>query len=83
MDIEERVMPDMSVPVVKKDINKYAKAGAVMCMNQHNDCIQALAKGKIIISKDNMHELKLSDEKGGLGIIAVVSPNAISMKLWR
>ena len=71
VDIEERVMPDTSVPVVKKDINKYAKAGAVMCMNQHNDCIQALAKGQAIISKDNMHELKLSDEKGGLGIISV------------
>ena len=71
VDIEERVMPDMSVPVVKKNINKYAKAGAVMCMNQHNDCIQALAKGKDIISGKKLHELNLSAEKGGLGIIAV------------
>ena len=71
-------MPDPSVPVVKKDINRYAKAGAVMCMNQHRECIENLEKGSVIIGKDDLHQLDLSPVKGGLGIIAVGINNILA-----
>ncbi|MEG2213399.1 MAG: thiamine pyrophosphate-dependent enzyme, partial [Clostridiales bacterium] len=70
VDIEERTMPDPTVPVVRKNIEKYAKAGAAMCMAQHQDCINALIKAGEIIQKDGLHQLTLAKKKGGLGIIA-------------
>ncbi len=68
VDIDDYVMPDDTVPHVKKDITKYAKAGAVMCMTQHQDAINRLAKGNEIIHADHLHSLKLG-KKGGLGVI--------------
>lgn len=69
IDIEDRVMPDMSVPVVKKNINKYAKAGAAMCMAQHQDAINALAKGAELIRAKGLNKVELTATKGGLGVI--------------
>ena len=72
VDVEDRTLPGPSAPVVKKDINKYAKAGAAMCTAQHQSCIDNLAKGAQIIERDGLHKLRLGD-KGGLGIIAIGS----------
>ncbi len=72
IEIEDRQLPDPSVPVVKKNINQYAKAGAVMCMTQHQDCINNLAKGAEIIQKDGLHKIKFG-KKDGIGIVAVSS----------
>ena len=68
VDIEERVLPDPSIPVVKKDINKYAKAGAVMCMTQHQEAIDRLEQARLILRDKKIHDLKLG-KKGGVGII--------------
>ncbi|MEA5059249.1 MAG: hypothetical protein EOM66_01690 [Clostridia bacterium] len=67
-EIHERVLPDASAPVVKRDINKYAKAGAAMCMAQHMDAIRGLEKGRKIIHNKGLHKLSLGS-KGGIGII--------------
>ena len=72
VNVEDRTMPDPSVPVVKKDINKYAKAGAAMCTAQHQNCIDNLHKGAQIIEQDKLNKIHLG-KKGGLGIIAVSS----------
>ena len=69
VDIDDYVMPDDTVPVVKRDVTKYAKAGAVMCMVQHQETIDRLAKANDIIHADKLHSLKLG-KKGGLGVIA-------------
>lgn len=69
VEIEERVMPNLDVPVVKKDINKYAKAGAVMCMNQHRDLIAGLMKAADFIEAKGINKLTLVGEKGGIGMI--------------
>ncbi|MGI6684058.1 MAG: thiamine pyrophosphate-dependent enzyme [Bacillota bacterium] len=69
VDIEERVMPNLDVPVVKKDINRYAKAGAVMCMNQHRELIESLEQAADILEKKNINKLTLVGEKGGIGLI--------------
>ncbi|ATW27818.1 thiamine pyrophosphate-dependent enzyme [Candidatus Formimonas warabiya] len=69
VDIEERVMPNLDAPVVKKDINKYAKAGAVMCMNQHRELIDGLQKAAAILEKKGINKLALAGAKGGIGLI--------------
>lgn len=72
VEVEERTMPDPSVPVVKKNIEKYAKAGAAMCMAQHQSAIDNLAKGREIIDADKLDKVTLG-KKGSLGIIAIGS----------
>ena len=69
VDIEERVMPDETIPSVKRDINKYAKAGAAMCMAQHAEAIRKLNEGNKIIHEAGLHSLHLSVKKGGVGIV--------------
>ena len=56
--------------LLEKDIFKYTKAGAKICMDQHRDLIARLKAAQDKISADGMHELKLG-EKDGLGIVSV------------
>ena len=70
VEIEERMAPDPSAPIVKKDILKYAKAGAAMCMAQHNDAIQSLILAGKLFGERKVHDLHLG-KAGGLGIVAV------------
>lgn len=67
--IEERVPPNLDPTIVKKDINRYAKAGAVMCMNQHHDLIAGLQKAAAILEKKGINKLALAGAKGGIGLI--------------
>ena len=61
--------------LLEKDILKYTKAGAIICMNQHRDLLGRLEAARAKISADGLHELKLG-EKGGLGIVTVGVINA-------
>jgi indolepyruvate ferredoxin oxidoreductase alpha subunit len=71
VDVEERVPPLSRKPRLPRDINKYTKAGAVICMNQHRDLIARLEQAGQIISAQGWNRLQLADKQGGLGIIAV------------
>jgi indolepyruvate ferredoxin oxidoreductase alpha subunit len=71
VDVEERVPPSRREPVLPRDINKYTKAGAAICMNQHRDLIARLEQAGQIISSRGWNRLQLADRQGGLGIIAV------------
>lgn len=52
------------------DINRYTKAGAVICTTQHRDLIARLAKAGELIEKTDLNTLTLSKKSGGLGIVA-------------
>ncbi|MEI8130874.1 MAG: thiamine pyrophosphate-dependent enzyme [Leptolinea sp.] len=52
------------------DISRYTKAGAVISTTQHRDLIARLAKAGELIEETDLNTLKLSRNKGGLGIIA-------------
>lgn len=52
------------------DVMKYTKAGAKICMDQHQDLIDRLAKSQVALTRDKIHTLKLG-QKDGLGIISV------------
>ncbi|MCL1974987.1 MAG: indolepyruvate ferredoxin oxidoreductase subunit alpha [Firmicutes bacterium] len=56
--------------LLEKDIAKYTKAGAIICMNQHRDLIKRLEAAEEKIGADGLHQLKLG-KKEGLGIISV------------
>ena len=56
--------------LLEKDIAKYTKAGAIICMNQHRDLIKRLEAAQAKITADGLHQLELG-EKGGLGIVCV------------
>ncbi|MGI6686582.1 MAG: thiamine pyrophosphate-dependent enzyme [Bacillota bacterium] len=71
VDIEERVRPDGPKPLFEKNISKYTKAGAAICMAQHRELIKSLAQAGKIIEEKGLNKLNLAPEKGGLGIISV------------
>jgi indolepyruvate ferredoxin oxidoreductase alpha subunit len=60
--------------ILERDINKYTKAGAAICMAQHRDLINRLGKSGEVIKKLGLNELSLSKKEGGLGIIASGAP---------
>jgi indolepyruvate ferredoxin oxidoreductase alpha subunit len=57
-------------PELVKDIAKYTKAGSQICIDQHHDVIARLAKAGEVIRAKGINSLTLSDQPGGLGIIA-------------
>lgn len=70
IDVEERKIPVEKVPLPKRDPDKYTKAGAVICMNQHQDLIDRLALSEKYIAKKDLNVIKLG-KKGGVGLISV------------
>lgn len=75
VDIEDRAAPSEEVPHVVRNTQKYAKAGAAMCMSQHYDAIHAMEAGAKWIREAGLHELSLG-KQGGLGIVAVGAASA-------
>lgn len=70
VDIEERVIPKESQPLPVRDTAKYTKAGAAICMTQHQDLINRLDKAEKFLAKKELNRLSLG-EKGGVGVISV------------
>jgi len=69
MDIKDPPVFPECEPKLIKDIAKYTKAGSAICLDQHRDVIERLAKAGEIIREKNINSLSLSPEAGGLGII--------------
>ena len=57
-------------PVLIRDIFKYTKAGAKICMDQHRDLLARLDAAEAKLTADKKHDLRLG-EKGCPGIISV------------
>lgn len=70
VEIEERKQPPEGLPLPEKDIAKYTKAGAAICMKQHRDLIARLAQSNEEIEKAGFNRIRYG-EKGGAGIISV------------
>lgn len=70
VEIEDRVIPPDTKPLPVRDITKYTKAGAQICMTQHKDLIDRLAKAYEKIEMDGLNRLELK-KKGGVGVISV------------
>ncbi|MEA3339683.1 MAG: hypothetical protein U9R15_06925, partial [Chloroflexota bacterium] len=70
VEVEEPLPPEKRDVILERDITKYTKAGSVICINQHRDLIARLKQAGQIIRQMGLNELHLSDEEGGLGIVA-------------
>ncbi|MEY8356584.1 thiamine pyrophosphate-dependent enzyme [Lachnospiraceae bacterium 54-53] len=69
VDIEERILPDREAAFIERDIAKYTKAGAVICMTQHRELIGRLEKAEQIMEQDKINRLSLK-KRGGIGVIS-------------
>lgn len=76
VDVEDPKQVSRAEPLLKRDIYKYTKAGALIATSQHRDVIQRLDKASKIISEKGLNRLYLSKVKGGLGIVSVGAVNA-------
>lgn len=70
IDINERVLPNESAPLMDRNPDKYTKAGALICMKQHQDLIDRLAMAEEYIAKKDLNRISLA-KKGGIGLISV------------
>ncbi len=70
IEIGERVMPADDMPMPVRDTAKFTKAGAAICMAQHQDLIDRLVKAEKYIADKDYNRLALG-KKGGVGIISV------------
>jgi indolepyruvate ferredoxin oxidoreductase alpha subunit len=70
VQVDEPRPPAEREPILERDIARYTKAGAVICMNQHRDVIARLEKAGRIIDQLGLNVLRLAPVTGGLGIIA-------------
>ncbi len=56
-------------PKLVNDINRFTKAGSVIATNQHRDVIARLEAARKAIAKTGLNRLRLSQQKGSLGVI--------------
>jgi indolepyruvate ferredoxin oxidoreductase alpha subunit len=68
--VEEPGRPCDREPILDRDIARYTKAGAIICMNQHRDLIARLEQAAAILDDLGLNQLHLAPNAGGLGIVA-------------
>ena len=73
--VEPRVMPETGHLLMERNMDKYTKAGAKICMDQHQDLLNRLMKAGEVIAADGLNQLHLG-AAGGVGVIAVGVANA-------
>jgi len=62
-------------PILERDIARYTKAGAAICLDQHRALLERLAAAGRFVHERGLHRLDLGKE-GGLGIAVVGAPAA-------
>lgn len=71
VQVEDPILPAVREPLLERDIAKYTKAGAAICMDQHRALIARLEESAGVIQEMGLNRLSLADHPGGLGIIAL------------
>jgi len=72
VDVSDDVPPPLVRDVVlERDIARYTKAGAKICLDQHRDLIERLNVAGGVIRAMGLNRLGLAGRPGGLGIVAV------------
>jgi indolepyruvate ferredoxin oxidoreductase alpha subunit len=71
VDVDEDYLPDETRPAqLIRDIDRFTKAGSLICMAQHRDVIRRLGLAGELAREMGLNKLALSSERGGLGIVA-------------
>jgi len=71
LEIDDSLPPAERTPILERNIAKYTKAGAAICITQHQDVIARLEKASEVIHEMGLNSLQLAEKPGGLGIVAV------------
>lgn len=71
IDMQDRTMPKDSAPMPPYDPAKYTKAGAIICMEQHQALHDRLEAAEKYIDETGLNKIYLTDKKDGFGIISV------------
>ncbi len=67
--VEAPVPPAEREVFLERNIDKFTKAGAAVCMAQHRDVIARLAQAGQLIDEMGLNELTLAPQAGGVGIV--------------
>lgn len=70
IEIEDRVLPSDEPATFTKDITKYTKAGAKICMDQHRGIIEGLEKSYGHIYENKINKLNIN-ENAKIGVVSV------------
>lgn len=70
VEVGDRVVPETGRPLFAHDMEKYTKAGAAICMNQHRGLLARLAAAQGYLEKTGLNTLELK-KKGGPALVAV------------
>jgi indolepyruvate ferredoxin oxidoreductase alpha subunit len=68
--VQEPAPPPGREPILERDIARYTKAGAAICMAQHHDLIARLEQAGELIHALGLNRLQLAEKPGGLGVVA-------------
>lgn len=68
VEVQTEFIPLRREPQVIRDIAKYTKAGAAICLAQHRDLIRRLSKAEEVIREMGINQLTIAPKKG-LGVI--------------
>ncbi|MEI6530411.1 MAG: thiamine pyrophosphate-dependent enzyme [bacterium] len=68
VEVQTEFTPLRREPQLIRDIAKYTKAGAAICLAQHRDLIQRLSKAEEVIREMGINQLLIAPKRG-LGVI--------------
>ncbi len=68
-------LPPAESVILERNIARYTKAGAAICLSQHRALLARLADAERFLHGQGVHQLRLG-KKGGLGIAVVGAPAA-------
>ncbi len=68
-------LPPASPVILERNIARYTKAGAAICLGQHQALLERLEAARGFLHEHGLHHLHLG-KKGGLGITVVGAPAA-------
>lgn len=74
---EDPIPPREIEPILEKDIRRYTKAGSAICIEQHLASLDRLRAAEDVIFQMGLNALQLSEESGGLGVLAVGATTAV------
>ena len=71
VDVDEDYLPAETRPAqLIRDIDRFTKAGSLICMAQHRDVIKRLGLAGDIAREMGLNKLSLAGKPGGVGILA-------------
>jgi indolepyruvate ferredoxin oxidoreductase alpha subunit len=68
-------VPESGGPILERNIARYTKAGAAICLDQHRALLERLEAARGFLHERGLHQLRLG-KKGALGIAVVGAPAA-------